>query len=276
MKSKELYPAIFSRHAASYQRRIEEVMSRREALGRARVIELVDARRGMRILDLACGPGTLSRRLAQLVKPDGEVVGVDLAAGMVELARAERIPNTRFEVMDIEQLTFPDQSFDAATCGHGLQFCSNLDAAIREARRVLRRGGKLAASVPVGGGQRRGSEAWTLVDEVIDRWLPPAPKAVDQQRTREIVADPESFRQAALDAGFETASVQVIEESVVWESASQLVSLLMGWWDCAARMEALDAEKRRAFADDARATLEQAYPGAIETTASNHVLLAIA
>ena len=67
MKSKELFPAVFSRHAADYQRRLDDVMSRREASGGLRVVELVDARPGMRVLDLACGPGTLTRRLAQNV-----------------------------------------------------------------------------------------------------------------------------------------------------------------------------------------------------------------
>src|SRR6202011_166281 len=112
--------------------------------GRMRVLELVDAQPGMRILDLACGPGTLTRRLAPRVAPDGEVVGVDLAPGMIELARAADIPNSRFEVMDIEQLSFPDAMFDAAACGHGIQFAPRLGVALGEARRVLRPAGRLA------------------------------------------------------------------------------------------------------------------------------------
>ncbi|HYM66688.1 MAG TPA: methyltransferase domain-containing protein, partial [Patescibacteria group bacterium] len=82
MKSKELFPAIFDRHASAYQRRLEDIMDRGEAAGRMRVIELAEPRPGMRILDLACGPGTLSRRLAPRVAPGGHVVGVDLAQGM--------------------------------------------------------------------------------------------------------------------------------------------------------------------------------------------------
>jgi SAM-dependent methyltransferase len=276
VKSKELYPAIFSRHAEAYQRRLEEVMSRREALGRVRVMELVEARPGMRVLDLACGPGTLSRRLAPLVAPGGEIVGVDLAEGMIKLARAAAIPNATFEVMDIERLSFPNEWFDAAICGHGLQFAADLDAALREARRVLRPGARLAASTPLGAGQRQGSEAWALLDEVVDRWLPPAPQAADQKATRTVVADRIVFGQAALGAGFRVADVEVVEERVVWESADELVSLLMSWWDCAARMEGLDPERRKAFAQDAVATLRAVYPGVIETTGRNHVLLAVA
>src|SRR5437762_8256721 len=89
LKSKDLYPAVFSRYAEVYQKRLESIMSRRESRSRLRLIELVGAQPGMRIIDLACGPGTLTRVLAADVTPGGEVVGVDLAPGMVELARSE-------------------------------------------------------------------------------------------------------------------------------------------------------------------------------------------
>ena len=273
LKSKELYPGIFSRHAHAYQRRLEDVMSRGEARGRMRVIELVEARPGMRVLDLACGPGTLTRHLAALVGPDGEVVGVDLAPGMIELARAASIPHARFDVMDLEELSFADGSFDAAVCGHGLQFAANLARALGEARRVLRAGSRFAASVPVTAVKQ---SIWTQLDMIIDRWLPPAPKAADEQATRAAVADADSLRQAALDAGFSSSRVEVVDEVVHWESADQLVALFTSWWDCAARLEGVGLERRRAFIEEATRELERVYPGAIETTGRNHVLYAVA
>ena len=144
MKSKEFFPDVFSRHAESYQRRLEDIMASGEARGRTRVIELADARPGMRILDLACGPGNLSRRLAAMVAPGGEVVGVDLSRGMIDLARRAGIPNARFDLMDMERLEFAGASFDAAVCGHGFQFVPDLGRALSEARRVLRSPGRLA------------------------------------------------------------------------------------------------------------------------------------
>jgi ubiquinone/menaquinone biosynthesis C-methylase UbiE len=271
VKSKDLFPAIFSRHAAAYQSRLEEVMQRGEARGRQRVIQLVDATPGMRVLDLACGPGNLSSRFASLVSPGGEVVGVDLAPGMVEIARAAAISNARFVVMDMEQLSFADGSFDAAACGHGLQFAGDLGQALREARRVLRAGGRLAASVPVSGID---ISVWRVLDVVVDRWLPPAPRAVDQEPTRQAVGDPSAFRQAAIDAGFATATVEVVEEDVRWESAEQLVSMFTSWWDCASRLDGLGDDKQQAFIDEATAALRREHPGAIETIGRNHVLLA--
>lgn len=271
VKSKDLFPPIFSRHALAYQRRLEDIMARGESMGRTRAIELVCARPGMQILDLACGPGNLSRRLAERVSPGGEVVGVDLAPGMIELARSANIAHTRFEIMDIEQLELPDQSFDAAICGHGLQFTSDLPLAMREARRVLRPDGRLAASVPL---TTVGQSVLALLDPVIDRRLPPAPVAVDQTATRAAVQDAALFRQTALDAGFAVARVEVIDEVVHWESAEHVVSMFMGWWDCASRLEGMDLISRQAFMDDAIATLRRDHPGVIETNARNHVLFA--
>jgi enediyne biosynthesis protein CalE5 len=269
MKSKDFFPAVFSRHAEAYQRRLEKIMARGEAPGRARVIELAGARPGMRILDLACGPGNLSRRLAEQIAPGGELVGVDLAPRMIELARSARIPNARFEVMDIERLDFADATFDVAVCGHGLQFAPDLGRALGEARRVLKAGGVLAASVPISTAQEA---AWNLLYTVLDRWLPPRTEVVDQKPTRETVGDRQAFRQAALDAGFASANVEVIEEEVKWESAEQLVSMFTSWWDCASRLDTVEPSRREGFMEDAVATLKREHPGTILTTGRNHIL----
>ncbi len=271
VKSKDFFPAVFSRNAEAYQRRLEDVMARDEAKGRMRMIELAAPRPGMRILDLACGPGNLSRLVAAMVGPGGEVVGVDLAPGMIGLARAARIPNARFEVMDMEALAFAGGSFDAAVCGHGLQFAPDLRRALREARRVLKSGGCLAASVPAAPVK---DSVMSLLDGVVDRWLPPPPEVIDQKPTRDTIRDPAALRQAAVDAGFASADVEQVEENVHWKSAEHLVSMFMGWWDCAWRLEHIDAEKREAMTEDAIATLKRAHAGTISTAGRNLVLVA--
>lgn len=271
VRSKEFFPAVFSRHAAEYGRRLDEIMARGEARGRTRAIELAAVGPGMRVLDMACGPGTLSRPLAALASPGGEVVGIDLALGMIELARAAGIPNARFEVMDIEQLEFADGSFDVVVCGHGLQFVPDLGRGLRQARRVVREGGRLAASVPA---PAVDESVWRLLDSVIDSYLPPPPVAVDRERTATTVGDPATFKQAALDAGFGAARVEVVEEAVNWESAQHLLSMITSWWDCAARLEGIVPGTRQALMEEALATLSREYPGAIETTGRNHVLIA--
>jgi SAM-dependent methyltransferase len=154
-------------------------------------------------------------------------------------------------------------------CGHGLQFVPNLGRALREARRVLKPGGGLAASVPVPTAQEA---AWNLLYSVLDRWVPPRTEVVDQAGTRQAVVDPDSLRKAALDAGFSSANVEVIEEEVQWESAEQLVSKFTSWWDCAMRLEAVPSDQHEAMKQDAIATLKREHPGTISTTGRNHVL----
>ena len=109
----------------------------------------------------AAGPGTLSYPLARAVSPGGEVVGIDLAPGMIELAQRETPPGlpVRFELMDMEELRFPNHSFDSAICGHGLQFVPDLRRALSETRRVLKSGSRLAASVPVDPSQPSAAQA---------------------------------------------------------------------------------------------------------------------
>jgi SAM-dependent methyltransferase len=175
--------------------------------------------------------------------------------------------------MDMERLEFEVGSFDAATCGHGLQFAPHLGLALAEARRVLRPGSRFAASVPVGSPSQGIQD---LLDSVIDRLLPPAPRAVDQDATRTTVSDPDALGRAARAAGFGSAGVEVIEEAVVWESADQLIGMLASWWDCAARLEGVDAARRARFISEATDLLRRGHPGPIATSGRNLVLLATA
>jgi ubiquinone/menaquinone biosynthesis C-methylase UbiE len=245
--AKELYPGTFSRHAAAYKQRLDEVMARSESRGRAAVIDWVGPIPGMRILDLACGPGTLSFRLARDVSPDGEVVGIDLAPGMIELARREApagLP-VRFELMDMEDLRLPDASFGAAVCGHGLQFVPDLLRALREARRVVKPGGRFAASVPVDPSSP--SEAQAILERAVGGHLPPAPRARDQFSTRRTVEDVGAFATVARRAGFREASVVRFEESTTWTSPQHFIEMASGWWSMAVRLDAIPPTQRAAI-----------------------------
>ena len=113
----------------------------------------------MRMLDLACGPGTTSRLLALRASPGGVVIGFDLAPGMVYAARSASTPNVSFAVMDIESVALSDASFDVAVCGHGFQFVPDLARSLAEARRVLRAAGTLSASIPATAFEEEATEA---------------------------------------------------------------------------------------------------------------------
>ncbi len=273
--AKDLYPGTFSRHAAAYKARLDEVMARSESRGRAAVIDWVDPRPGKRILDLACGPGTLSYRLARDVSPDGAVVGIDLAPGMIELARRDAPPGlpVRFELMDMEDLRFPDAAFDAAVCGHGLQFVPDILRALTEARRVIKPGARMAASVPVD--PSRPSEAQAILERSVVGSLPPVPRARDQFITRRTVEDAEAFAAAARQAGFREASVVRFEESTTWRSPQHYIDMASGWWSMAIRLDAVSADERAALlARSVRAIEAELGSGPIELAGATNVLLA--
>src|SRR5206468_1815079 len=71
-------------------------------------------RRGDRVLDVGCGPGYLARMLAEVVGPEGSVVGIDAAPEMTDYAsrRARHLSNCRFQPGTAESLAFPDATFD--------------------------------------------------------------------------------------------------------------------------------------------------------------------
>lgn len=102
----------------------------------------------MRILDVGCGPGTITADLAALV-PDGHVTGVDRAPEILEQARATAagrgLADVDFAVADVHALDFPDDTFCVVHAHQVLQHVGDPVQALREMARVTRLGGLVAA-----------------------------------------------------------------------------------------------------------------------------------
>ena len=98
---------------------------------------------GERVLDVGCGTGTFVRRLVD-ANPAQAVVGVDLSAGMLGVARrtAGTAPNVRFVEASAEALPLPDGAFDVAVSASALHYADRPDVALAEMARVLRPGGR--------------------------------------------------------------------------------------------------------------------------------------
>jgi ubiquinone/menaquinone biosynthesis C-methylase UbiE len=126
-------------------------------------------RAGQTLLDVGCGPGTITADLALLVAP-GEVVGLDAGAEVVAQAQANAaalgVTNLRFDVGDLFALPYPGESFDVVHLHQVLQHLGDPVAALVEMRRVLRPGGLLAAR-----DSDYGAFTWAPADAVLDRWL---------------------------------------------------------------------------------------------------------
>ncbi len=142
-------------------------------------------REGMSVLDVGCGPGTITRELGELVGAPGSVVGVDTSADVLAAAAEEcAAPNVRVVVGDALELPFPDGTFDVAHAHQVLQHLTDPVAALTEMGRVVRPGGLVAVrdadyaamswhpAVP-------GLESWREVYRAVARQHGGQPDAVD-------------------------------------------------------------------------------------------------
>jgi ubiquinone/menaquinone biosynthesis C-methylase UbiE len=115
-----------------------------------RTIELASLPIGSQVLDVCCGAGASALPAAEAVGPTGNVIGVDLAKKLLELARekaAQRgLRNIKFEVGDMLSLRFPAASFGAVVCVFGIFFVPDMAMAVRELWRCVRPEGQLAVT----------------------------------------------------------------------------------------------------------------------------------
>lgn len=133
----------FSKAAPSY----DSVAQLQRAVGEQLLNHLgaLNLDRPERVLDLGCGTGYLGERLAQRLAPD-QLVGLDIAEGMLQFARAERAFPALWLCGDAEDLPLADASVDLIFSSLSVQWCEHLPSLFEELHRVLKPGGQLLFS----------------------------------------------------------------------------------------------------------------------------------
>src|SRR5262249_9869419 len=126
------------------------------------------------VLDVGCGTGASALPAARVVGPNGLVIGVDLAARLLDRARGKAkalgLSNVEFRCADMTSLGYPDGRFDAVVSVFWISLWPALEGLVRELWRMLRPGGRL--QVPTWG--RR------IFEQVYSRWLAPInPEGLD-------------------------------------------------------------------------------------------------
>jgi cyclopropane fatty-acyl-phospholipid synthase-like methyltransferase len=162
MDNSELSSDTFNKHARLYQAKYMHLTMYDETYDR--FCELL-TKKGARVLDAACGPGNVARYLLQR-RPDLELVGVDLAPSMIELAR-EAVPGARFAVHDCRKLSGLG-TFDGIVCAFGFPYLSREEVVqfIADAANVLTSGGVFYLSTMEGKHEDSGFQSTSTGDKV--------------------------------------------------------------------------------------------------------------
>ncbi len=152
----------FSRAAASY----DAVAELQRAVGGQLMAQLPDRLRPDRILDLGCGTGYFTRALAARF-PGADVLGLDIAPGMLEVARRHQGAQVQWLCADAESLPLADASVDLVYSSLAIQWCEDLPRLFRELTRILRPGGWLVFSTLGPGTLIELKTAWQQVDAYV-------------------------------------------------------------------------------------------------------------
>jgi demethylmenaquinone methyltransferase/2-methoxy-6-polyprenyl-1,4-benzoquinol methylase len=135
---------MFDRIARSYELLNTLMTAGTNRLWNGVVVRASGVKPGDRVLDLACGTGTLTRALAKKVGPDGRVLGIDFSKEMLREAEKKPVPGVEYRLGDATNLIgVKDGSFDAATIAYGARNIPDLDALFSEMARAVRPGGRV-------------------------------------------------------------------------------------------------------------------------------------
>lgn len=239
------------------------------------LLDEVKPQSGHAVLDVACGPGPVTRLAARRVGATGAVTGCDLSAAMLELARAKPVDEDSAPIDYLQcaadSLAVADHEFDVVTCQQGLQFFPDRPAALSEMRRALRPGGQLGISV------------WCDIEQC-------PPFAAVEAGIRQVLGEETAhvFRSgpwgfgdanvlAALvaDGGFADVTVQRHEKPLVFEGGPEQLLQTVHATAVAATLATLSDEDFGAFVEAVEVAARPfTVDGVVRSHATSHVVTA--
>lgn len=213
------------------------------------MIEQLSLQPGQRLLELAAGPGDTGFLASELIRPGGTLICSDASEGMLEVARerARRfgVENVEFRQLELEWIDLPAASVDALLCRWGFMLCLDPAAAMRESRRVLAPGGRIALAV----WDVPAANPWATI---ITRALteegyasPPAPNAPGMFA----LAEPGKLKEMLEDAGFAEVLVEPVELHRLYDTFDE-------FWAESVDLSRMLVEALEPLSEDQRATVK--------------------
>jgi ubiquinone/menaquinone biosynthesis C-methylase UbiE len=255
-------PALYDRHLGGllFQPYAEDLARR-----------LVDLRTGS-VLETAAGTGIVTQALARTLPDAVAITATDLNQPMVDFASAKPgMARVTWRQADALQLPFTDASFDAVVCQFGVMFFPDRVAGYREARRVLKRGGRFVAAV--WDELARSPIAHAVHDAVARRYAADPPQFL--ARTPYGYHDPARIRGDLAAAGFASIAIEVVTLPSRAASARDPAIGFCQGSPLRAEIEARDAGGLAATTDDAAAAVAARFgAGPIEAPMQAHVIVA--
>jgi len=188
------------------------------------LVDAIEPQPGHRVLELAAGAGDTGFLAAELIQPGGELISSDAVSEMIDHARARAaelgIENAEFRTIDAEWIDLPTASLDGVLARWGYMLLADPEAALRETRRVLRPGGRVALAAWTGPEDNPWASAPMAQLVAIGAVEPPNLDAPNLFAFR----DPERIRGLLEQSGF--TDIQIEQIAVVWRYDD-----LDAWWD---------------------------------------------
>ncbi len=232
-------------------RRFDAMEVRLTATTSARMLELAGLREGQRVLDVATGRGEPAIRAAHRVGEHGAVLGIDVDASVLALARAradaEGVTNLELRVADVvtEPTAVPAAAFDVALARWGLMYMTTPVTALATIRRALVHDGVLVLAVWV---EPERVPFLSLPQRVLSQWRTIPPLDHDAPGMFHY-ADPERLRRDVETAGFHIVHAEERETAVVeTDSEDELLAWVMAFGGVAAVARELSDDERQAWA----------------------------
>jgi ubiquinone/menaquinone biosynthesis C-methylase UbiE len=215
------------------------------------LVELAALQAGDRVLDLGCGTGIVARVAAPRVGTTGQVIGMDLNAGMLSVARtlpAPAGPPILWVEASAMAMELPDASVDVILCQQGLQFFPEKLTALHEMHRVLAPGGRVLLSLWKSAGPYN-----IAIGNALERYVDL--ETATKYRAARIVPDAENLHRLLVEAGFRNVRVRPSTKKIRLPAIEQFVLCHLSASPVAGAVAGLSDNARAALAGQVRATL---------------------